>query len=229
MQFLPGRAEQAERNDCGKDESPISCQPSVARMDSLRVHLCRDDKGRTSKENKDDSSLPARDNAPRNRCALRRQYHGACSEQAAGPVSRSAVTPRKTGGRVPLTMGDESSQPFPNQELPHRRTWQRPRSAPETVACEFPRNEGENMLSIATFTSLIHIRQISAAVRTSFETHVKALTRFTHITCLQCVTLVAKSGTSHRSQKTDVALSLRRGQGSAKGWGIQGLNWRNFG
>lgn len=74
-------------------------------------------------------------------------------------------------------------------------------------------------VSNATFTRHRQIRQFRDATRAYGETPVKASTRFTHITCPECVTRVPKTCTSATSQEFVVALSLHRGQGSASGVG----------
>jgi hypothetical protein len=75
------------------------------------------------------------------------------------------------------------------------------------------------MVTTATFTRHTQIRQLRDATRAYGAKAVNASTRFTHITCLQCVTRVPKTCTSATSQEFVVALSLHRGQGSVSGVG----------
>lgn len=75
------------------------------------------------------------------------------------------------------------------------------------------------MVTTATFTRHAQIRQLRDATRAYGATPVKSSTRFTHITCPQCVTSVPKTCTSATSQKFVVALSLHHGQGSVSGVG----------
>lgn len=83
------------------------------------------------------------------------------------------------------------------------------------------------MVAKATFTSLIHIRQLREVRHSLKATCVKASGRFTHITRPHCVTNVPKTCTSTTSQTIVVALSLRCGQGSALGVGNLGSVRRN--